>query len=800
MIEKLTLIEKAAIVSGKNVWQTRGVPRLGIPSVFMADGPHGVRKQLGSSDHLGLNQSEPATCFPTAATIANSWDESLAEELGGALGDEAARLDVDVLLGPGLNIKRSPLCGRNFEYFSEDPYLSGKLAAGYVRGIQSRGVAATPKHFAVNSQELRRMTTDSVLDERTLREIYLTAFEIVVREARPRAIMSSYNLVNGVYANEDPFLLGSVLRGEWGFDGAVITDWGGGNDAVRGAATGSSIEMPSPGYDSVRQLVAAVKSGSLPEDVLDERVHEVIRLARAGRQSAAGPVDSDAHHALARRAAAESVVLLKNNDGILPLAPGTRVGVIGDFAANPRYQGAGSSVVNPTLVTTALGAIAETELELVAYAQGFDRHGRPDQLLEQAALEVAESSDVVLLYLGLDEISESEGLDRTHLRMAQNQLDLLAKVHAVNPSVVVILSAGSVTEIPWLEQCAALLHGYLGGQAGAAAMVDVLTGTVTPSGKLAETFPLRHEDSPAFGYFPGTERTAEYREGPYVGYRYFSTAQKPVRFPFGFGLSYTSFAYSELTISPLGAQFAVTNVGAVTGAEIAQLYIGRIGDGVYRPSRELKGFAKVALRPGESATLIIPFDDKTFRHFDVARRSWQVETATYAVMIGASVDDLRLDGKIAVEGTLVPSPTPQALSAYAHADITAVDDLAFAALLGRSIPQARWSAGPLGINDALCQMRAARNPIARLAFRLLERKKVAAEAAHQPDLNVLFLYNMPFRAIAKMTNGTVSMEMVEALVSLVNSRLLGGLGALVCAAMRNAISNSQTRRALRGTE
>lgn len=800
MTEKLTRIEKASLLSGKNVWQTRGVPRRGIPSVFMADGPHGVRKQMGSSDHLGLNQSEPSTCFPTAATLANSWDDALAEELGAALGAEAANLDVDVLLGPGLNIKRSPLCGRNFEYFSEDPFLSGKLAAALVRGIQSRGVAATPKHFAVNSQELRRMTTDSVLDERTLREIYLTGFEIVVREAAPRAIMSSYNLVNGTYANEDPFLLTTVLREEWGFNGAVITDWGGGNDAVRGAVSGSSIEMPSPGLDSVRQLVAAVARGDLTEDVLDERVNEVLDLARGSRTEASAPVDLDVHHALARRAAAASVVLLKNDEQILPLAPGTRVGVIGDFAAHPRYQGSGSSVVNPTILTTALDAISESELVLVDYAQGFDRHGRPDPVLEEAAVLVASSSDVVLAYLGLDEISESEGLDRTHLRLPDNQLQLLAKMHAVNRRVVVVLSAGSVTEMPWLDQCSALLHGYLGGQAGAAAMMDVVTGVVNPSGKLAETFPLRHEDSPAFAYFPGEERTAEYREGLYVGYRYYTTSQKRVQFPFGFGLSYTSFEYSAIVVSSAGARFVVSNTGSLAGDEIAQLYIGRTGEGVHRPARELKGYVKVSLSPGESITVSIPFDDKSFRYFDTERRSWLVETATYSVMIGASVDDIRLEGSIFVEGSTPPGTTPEELSRYASADVTTISDLEFTALLGRNIPESRWGSGPLGINDPLCRMRDARNPLARLAFRALSRRKVAAEADYKPDLNVLFLYNMPFRSIAKMTNGAVSMEMVQALVTLVNSRFLGGLGSFIMGAARNALRNRRTLRALGGVQ
>lgn len=801
MIDKLTLVEKAALLSGKNVWQTRALPRHGVPSLFMSDGPHGVRKQLGSSDHLGLNKSEQATCFPTAATVANSWDGDLAEQIGEALGEEAASLAVDVLLGPGLNIKRSPLCGRNFEYFSEDPYLAGKLAAAYVRGIQSRGVAATPKHFAVNSQELRRMTTDSVVDERTLREIYLTAFEIVVRESEPRALMSSYNLVNGVYASEDPFLLTQVLRDEWGFDGAVITDWGGGNDAVAAVRGGSTIEMPSPGLDSVRQIVAAVQSGDLDEAVLDERVREVIELALAFRSplDPVAPLDTVGHHALARRAAEASVVLLKNEGGILPLARGTRVALIGDFAATPRYQGAGSSVVNPTMLTTALEAVADSGLDLVEYAQGFERHGQANTALSDAAVLAASASDVVLLYLGLDEISESEGLDREHMRMAQNQLDLLARLHAVNPHIVVVLSAGSAVEIPWLEQCAALVHGYLGGQAGAEATLNVITGAVNPSGKLAESYPIRHEDTPAYSYFPGSERTAEYREGPFIGYRYYDTAHVPVRFPFGFGLSYTEFGYAALAVTPTSATFTITNTGSVSGAEIAQLYVARNGDGVHRPAKELKGFIKVVLAAGESSVVTIELDDKAFRHYDVESGSWQVETAEYSVMIGSSSADIRLVADIPIEGTVPPAAPSEALARYRTADITAISDLEFAALLGRKIPAATWTAGPLGRNDALCQLQGAKSPLARFAFRLLARMKAKAEAAHEPDLNLLFLYNMPFRSIAKMTNGRVSMAMVDAILTIVNGRFLRGVGALARAAVQNARDNGKTRRELTTT-
>jgi beta-glucosidase len=814
MIENLTLLEKAALLSGKNIWETRAVPRHGVPALFMSDGPHGVRKQLGSGDHLGIAASEKATCFPTAATIANSWDPVLAEQIGEALGEEAASLEVDVLLGPGLNIKRSPLNGRNFEYFSEDPYLAGKMAAGYVRGIQSQGVAATPKHFAVNSQELRRMTTDSVLDERTLREIYLTAFEIVVRESEPRALMTSYNLVNGAYANEDPFLLKKVLREEWGFDGAVITDWGGGNDAVEGARNGSAVEMPSPGLDSVRQLVAAVESGALSEADLDERVREVTELALAFRSplDPVAPLDVAGHHVLAQRAAEQSIVLLKNDNNVLPLSAGTRVALIGDFAESPRYQGAGSSLVNPTQLTTTLEAIGATSLELVEFARGFDRHGAANEELAVAAELAASASDVVLLYLGLDEISESEGLDRSHMAMAQNQLDLLARLRAVNANVIVVLSAGSAVEIPWLDQCEALVHGYLSGQAGAEAVLNVLTGAVNPSGKLAESYPIAHEDSPAFSYFPGLERTSEYREGLYIGYRYYDTANVPVRFPFGYGLSYTQFAYGDLAVTLTDVTFTISNVGDVAGAEIAQLYIGRAGAdgadgaadvqpaGVHRPAKELKGFLKVPLAPGETRTVTIPLDDKAFRYFDVDRSSWEVESGNYTISVGSSVADIHLSDVIAVAGTVTPAAEQDAaLAPYYGARIAAVSDVHFGALLRRDIPQSKWTPGPLHKNDSLAQMRDAKSVLARLAFVVLDRMKLKAERAHKPDLNILFLYNMPFRAIAKMTNGAVSMEMVDSIVLLVNGHFLRGVGGLIRGFVRNARANKKTSKALQAS-
>lgn len=795
MIEKLSLLEKAALLTGASVWETRALPRHGVRSLWLADGPHGLRRQAGSADHLGLNASDPATCFPTAAAVACSWDVELAERVGGALGAEAAAQGVDVVLGPGLNIKRSPLGGRNFEYFSEDPLLSGRMAAGYVRGIQSHGVAACPKHFAANSQELGRMVSDSVVDERTLREIYLAGFRVVVEEAAPRAIMSSYNLVNGTYAHENPYLLTQVLRQEWGFAGAVISDWGGSNDIVAAAAAGGTLEMPAAGLASARQLVAAVEAGRLAEADLDLRAEEVLALVAGSREPGTAPaVDPDAHHRLAREAAARSAVLLKN-DGILPLAAGTRVAVIGDFARTARYQGAGSSAVNPTRVDSVLDVVDESGLEITAFAAGFRRDGAADPALREEAVDAARGADVALLFLGLDEILESEGIDRSQLGLRSAQVEVLAAVAEVNPRVVVVLVGGGAIETPWLDRAQALVHGFLPGQAGAGGLLDVLTGVVNPAGRLAETMPMALADTPTADRFPASGSTAEYREGPYIGYRYYTTAGVPVAFPFGFGLSYTSFAYSELVADADVAAVTVTNTGAVAGADVVQVYVRRETPGVHRPDRTLAGFARVELAPGESTRVTVPLGDAAFRHWDVLTGAWQVERGRWTVLAGANVDDLPLAAEVEVTGT-VPPREDDAPACYRTADVRAVSDADFAALLGHAIPQAQ-GVGPIGPNDALGRMAQARSAPARFAYRVLARRRDAAERRGQPDLNILFLLNMPFRAIAKMTNGMVDAAAVDAIVRIVNGHFFTGAGAALGAFLRNWRANRRTARALR---
>ena len=799
LLKKLTLEEKCALLSGAETFKTRGMPEHGIPQIWLSDGPHGLRKQAGESDHLGLNPSVPATCFPTASAVANSWDAALGEEIGAALGEEAAAQEVSVVLGPGLNMKRNPLCGRSFEYFSEDPYLAGKLAAGYIRGIQSKGVAACPKHFAVNSQETRRMASDSIVDERTLREIYLTGFEIAVKEGHPRSIMSSYNLVNGTYANENKHLLMEILRGEWGFDGAVITDWGGSNDHALGVKNGSTLEMPAPGGDSVRELLAAVESGKISESDIDARLSELLPLVfdtKAALDAAPREFDAAAHHALARRAAAESLVLLKNEGSLLPLAAGSKVAVIGDFAKNPRYQGAGSTMVNSTQVDVLLDKLIDSELNVIGYQQGFDRHGKPDAALQKSACELATQADTVILCMGLDEIAESEGLDRSNLRLAQNQVDLLQAVAAVNPKIVVVLYSGSVVETPWLDNCQALLYAALGGQAGAGAVADALTGKVNPCGKLAETWPLAYADVPSAADFATRRKTVEYREGLYIGYRYFTTAEKAVRFPFGYGMSYTTFAYSDMAADEQGVSLTVTNTGSVAGTEIVQLYVAKKNSELFRPAKELKGFARVTLAPGEKQRITITLDDKAFRFWNVQSNCWEIEGGEYELLVGASVEDIRLCGKISVHGTATVHPyEDRDLDCYYKGNVLHVSDADFEKLLGHPIPNGKTK---IDRNLTLGELNHARSPLGWFVWLVLTILLDVSYKRGKPDLNILFQYNMPLRALAKMTNGAISMGMVDGIVMELQGFWILGLVRVIYEAIKNVVLNAQMEKRLRG--
>ncbi len=789
IINQMILGEKARMMSGKNTWETVDFEKYGIPSMAMSDGPHGLRRQAGAGDHLGLNASLPATCFPTAAAVANSWDEELGQEIGTALAEEAVTMGVNVILGPGLNIKRSPLCGRNFEYFSEDPYHAGKMAAAYVKGIQSKGIAACPKHFAANSQELRRMASDSVVDERTFRELYTTGFEIAVKEGKAKSIMSSYNEVNGVYANENKHMLQEILVDEWGFDGYVVSDWGGSNDHALGVKNGSHLEMPGTGKAGMNDILKAVENGTLEESILDQRLDELLNVIFATHQAtvdgAGKTFDKEAHHALARKAAEESIVLLKNDSEILPLKEGAEVVVIGDFAKVPRYQGAGSSLVNPAKEPESiLNEIAGSGLKMTAYEQGYVRNRKTDKKLVEAAVNAAKTAKTVLIFAGLDEISESEGLDRTHMQMPAAQNALIHAVAKVNPNVIVVLSAGSSVEMPWYPQVKGIVHGYLGGQAGASAMLNILTGKVCPSGRLNETYPLHYEDTPAYKYYPSKERSSEYREALYVGYRYYTTVGKKVRFPFGFGLSYTSFSYKNLKVEEDGVSFTIRNDGDVRGTEIPQLYVGRSSDTVFRPVRELKGFCRVTLKPGEEKEVSIAFDDKTFRFYDTRTDSWEIESGEYQIMIGCNAEEMLLEGSLTVEGTVKAGKyNKEDMPEYFTGHIEQVGDDEFQKLYEREIPDGSWS-GEIRINDAVCQLYYGKGILGKLIYRVLRILLKISEWQGKPNLNVLFNYNMPIRGYAKMTGGLVTMEMAEALTEMANGHRIKGTAHLIRAAVR----------------
>ncbi|WP_372629634.1 glycoside hydrolase family 3 C-terminal domain-containing protein [Cohnella sp.] len=665
LISQMTLEEKAGLCSGLDFWRTKAVERLGIPSVMVTDGPHGLRKQKEGSDHVGLFDSVPATCFPSAAGLACSWDRALIEKVGVALGEECQAEEVAVLLGPGANIKRSPLCGRNFEYFSEDPYLSSEMATGHIKGVQSQGVGTSLKHFAVNNQEHRRMTIDAVVDERTLREIYLASFEGAVKQAQPWTVMSAYNQVNGAFASENGYLLTDILKNEWGHEGFVVSDWGAVNERVAGLAAGLELEMPSSHGIGDRKIVEAVKRGELSEEALNqavERILNVIFRAVENRKKDAS-YDREAHHRLAREVARESMVLLKNEDGILPLKKEGSIAVIGAFAEQPRYQGGGSSHVNPTKLDSILEEIRRSagDAASVSYAKGYSPDTDDiDGALLREAVETAARSDVAILFVGLPDRYESEAYDRTHLSIPDNHLKLIDEVAKAQSRLVVVLSNGSPVEMPWLGQAKAVLEAYLGGQALGGAIADLLFGDATPCGKLAETFPVRLSGNPSYLNFPGEGDRVEYREGLFVGYRYYDKKELPPLFPFGFGLSYTTFEYTDLTVDKktlsdqesLTVRVKVKNTGSLAGKEIVQLYVNDVQSSVIRPDKELKGFEKVELQPGEEKTVSFVLGKRAFAYYNTELKDWHVESGDFRILVGRSSADIVLRETVRVESSV----------------------------------------------------------------------------------------------------------------------------------------------------
>jgi beta-glucosidase len=655
----LTLEEKIALCSGASFWETKAFPQYGIPASFMCDGPHGLRKQTGTADHLGLNASLGTTCFPTACTAAAGWDTDLLRRMGEALGKEALREDVNIILGPGVNMKRNPLCGRNFEYYSEDPFLSGKLAAAWIQGVQGNGVGVSLKHFAANNQENKRLSSDSLIDERALREYYLSAFEIAVKEARPFTVMCAYPKLNGIYCSDNKGLLRDILRDEWGFDGAVVTDWGAMNDRIAGFKAGLDLEMPGSQGRFDAEVKAAVQSGALDERLIDTAVERLLTLI--GRttldrdKKTELPEDlHERHHKLAREIAAASAVLLKNDDRTLPLPRNTALTVIGALAETPRYQGSGSSRVTPTQITSLLDGLP-AYTQNVYYRQGYRLEDEPDEQLLKEALEAAGKGGLVVLCIGLTDIYESEAFDRSTLSIPRNQIALIEAVSRVNPNIAVVLAGGSAVEMPWLDKVKALLHTQLAGQAGGLAAADILFGEVNPSGKLTETYPLRYEDVVSSAYYGRNPKQAAYFESMYCGYRYFDTVDKPVLFPFGYGLSYTTFEYSGIEVTRCGMYdceiaFTVKNTGDTAGSEITQLYIAPPSGDVYRPAQELKGFSKVKLEAGEISTVVITLAKRGFAHYDPEQKDWLVEAGNYEIRVGASSRDIRLKKQIEVDG------------------------------------------------------------------------------------------------------------------------------------------------------
>lgn len=657
ILSQMTLEEKASLCSGRDFWHTKAIQRLGVPQVMMCDGPHGLRKQEGEGDHLGINVSIETNCYPTASALANSFDREVLRTLGTALGKECQAEDVAMLLGPGLNMKRSPLCGRNFEYFSEDPYLAGQLGAAYIQNLQAEGVSACVKHFAANNQETRRMSGSSQMDERTLHEIYLPAFEAAVKQGKTRGMMCAYNGINDVFCSENKMLLTDVLREKWGYEGFVVTDWGAVKDRVKGVQAGLDLEMPGGTGTQDALIVEAVKNGTLSEAELDRVVRNMLQFV-ADYQDNRKPdtvIDRTANAALSGELAARCAVLLKNEDSILPLKDET-VAFIGEFAAVPRFQGAGSSHVNVPHAVSALEAAAGK----VRYAQGYDIHRQDNeaQLLSQA-VELAKQVHTVVIFAGLPDSYESEGGDRETMEMPANQNALICAVAAVNPNVVVVLHGGSAMELPWLDRVKAVLYMALGGEQVGKAAVELLYGNVNPSGKLSETWPLRYCDNPSYLNFPGEEGKPIYAEGIYIGYRYYDKKQMDVLFPFGFGLSYTEFAYSDLKLSQtelddtetMTVSCKVRNVGTVPGAEAVQLYVRDEVSTVHRPIRELKGFAKVYLQPGEEQEISFTLDKRSFAYYEVKLHDWFVESGRFFVDIGASSRDIRLSGCVSVNGT-----------------------------------------------------------------------------------------------------------------------------------------------------
>ncbi len=793
ILPQLSLEEKAGLCTGKNFWFMKGLENHGIPETAMNDGPHGLRKQEGEADNLGIAASVPATCFPTAVTLASSWDRDLLHEVGSAIAEECLEENVSIVLGPGINIKRHPLCGRNFEYYSEDPFLSGELGASFINGVQEKGIGTSLKHFAVNNQEYHRMVTDVVVDERTLREIYLTGFEISVKKSQPWTVMAAYNRLNGTYCCDYKKLLTGILREEWGFDGIVVSDWGATNDRAAGIAAGMDLEMPGTADENTKNIISAVKEGTLKEEDLNRVVSRLLATAMKAQKNRkkSFTFDKTAHHALARRAAAESAVLLKNESNILPLKTDVALAVIGDMARNPRYQGNGSSLINPLLLENAFDEISKihTVPQKRYYAQGYRSDTEEiDEGLISEAVETALRSETVVIFAGLPPIFESEGFDREHMRMPANQLRLIDEISAIHDRVIIVLSNGSPIEMPWLNRVKGVIEAYLGGEASGGAAADIIFGRVNPGGKLAETFPLRLEDCASHSYFPGKPRQVQYREGLFVGYRYFDSVSQEVLFPFGYGLSYTSFKYSEMKLSEekinsgqtVRVSCNITNTGDIAGHEITQLYVHHRESSVYRPEQELKGFTRIFLEAGASREITFELDKRAFAFYDTKTEDWQVDGGSFEIRIGASSRDIRLKQVFTVNSDFVPE-TDSAPKIYHSPSLpfqVSAED--FTALLGHAVPDVE-PVKPFHLNSTIGET--GTKFLGRVLYKqvLKEATKMMGDEMDDTTRKIIEsgVGETPLRSIVLMSGGQFSFKLVEVIIHFLNGKILKGLGRLL---------------------
>lgn len=773
ILAKMTLEDKIALCSGADFWHTKAMDQYGIPAMMMCDGPHGLRRQEDAADMLGVHEAVPATCFPTAVSTACGWDAELLEEIGRAIGEEAAAQGVGLLLGPGANIKRDPLCGRNFEYFSEDPYLTGKLAAGHIRGVESTGVSASLKHFACNSQEYKRFSSDSVMDERTLREIYLAGFETAVKEGNPSTVMCAYNKLNGEHCSDSKLLLTDILRTEWGFDGMVVTDWGAMSDRIRAFRAGCDLNMPGGSAYMEKEAAQAVRDGTLREADIDRCAGRVLRLVEkaAGAIQKAGPADMEAHYRLAKRAAEESAVLLKNDGALLPLGESGRVAFIGHMAKELRYQGAGSSHINPWKLTGVLDACPEAP-----FAEGCAANGSTTEELLRQAAEAARTAEAAVVFAGLTDQYESEGFDREDMKMPEGHNRLIEAVAAANPNTVVVLFCGSPVELPWADRVKAILYMGLPGEAGGEAVRDLLFGRAVPCGKLAESWPMRYADCVTSSYYANGKKDAHYREGLYVGYRYYASAHVPVRYPFGFGLSYTSFAYSNLKIDGDTVTCTVTNTGGAAGKEIVQLYIAPPKGPFYRPARELKGFQKVALAPGERKEVTFSLNDRSFALWN---GGWVVPGGTYTILVGGSSEDLPLSGETVRPETPLSAPD---VPVWYFAPKGAPGHVDFEALMGRPVAEKPLKKGTFTMDNTVMEMKD-HSLIMKIMFKAVESTVAKGFGGKKDYSDPIFRMMMNSAADASLSgmkiSGGMNNYVLEGLLEMANGHFLRGIAAML---------------------